>query len=277
MDAAINTERCDVCGALGEETDEGHHALGHSAGEASGATEATCEDDGYTGTGTCIYCSTELTGEVIDAFGHHYHDWIEPTCTTAGNSERECTNDCGAISTRTEGYAALGHDWNWARYNSSNGHVSCNRDGCSGGLAAIGDTGPAGGIIFYVVTSGFAVQGYEGASGSFEGYTAYYLEAAPADESNSQWGAHGTLIAGVTRCASKDLNGFTDWFLPSLGELNEMYKAKGQAGITTTSNLWSSSQYSNNNAWYQSFFGSTGNQSSNVKNSIFTARAIRAF
>jgi len=123
LDAAINTEKCDVCGTLGEETDEGHHAIGHSAGETGGAIEATCEDDGYTGTGNCIRCSIELKGEVIDAFEHHYHDWTEPTCTTDGNNKRECTNDCGTISTRTEGYAALGHNWN-----SASGAIECDRD-----------------------------------------------------------------------------------------------------------------------------------------------------
>jgi hypothetical protein len=40
----------------------------------------------------------------------------------------------------------------------------------------VGDTGPGGGIIFYVSTEGFTVQGY---SGGFSTYTAHYLGAAP--------------------------------------------------------------------------------------------------
>jgi len=128
-EAAIVTEKCDVCGALGEETYEGHHAIGHSAGETGGAIEATCEDDGYTGTGNCIRCSIELKGEVIDAFKHHYHDWTEPTCTTDGNNEKECTNDCGTISTRTEGYAALGHKVTITEWTALS--TQCERENCS--------------------------------------------------------------------------------------------------------------------------------------------------
>jgi len=186
---------------------------------------------------------------------------------------------------------------------------------------AIGDTGPAGGIIFYVADDtdgrldGISIQGYTGATGgSFAEYTAYYLEAAPANETNLPWGAQGTLIDGVTtflsvgqnntltigvgrkntltivnstafaaltntaaqRCASKSLNGFTDWFLPSLGELNEMYKAKGQTRIPTTGSFWSSSQGSNNNAWSQRF--SDGDQDYGGKGSGYRGvRAVRAF
>jgi len=239
LDAAINTEKCDVCGALGEETDEGHHALGH-----------------------------------------------------------------------------LVNSWDWTTYNSSNGHVSCKRLACSGGLAAIGDTGPAGGIIFYVVSNGFTIQGYSGGTGSFAAYTAYYLEAAPANEGSSiPWSenTHGAIIADATAfsslddikasligngrrdtqiivnylatqgetgkaaqvCANKSLNGFTDWFLPSLGELNEMYKAKGQTGIPTTGEFWSSSQ--NSNQWAYSQYFVTGQMYSPRRELNCVVRAIRAF
>ena len=159
---------------------------------------------------------------------------------------------------------------------------------------------------------GITIQGYTGATGSFAEYTAYYLEAAPANETTSQWGANGTLIADVTtgtnatsitaasigvgrkdtqiivnhlgtnetnraaqRCASKSTGGKTDWFLPSLGELNEMYKTKGQTGIPTTGWFWSSSQDVSNYAWSQNF--ASGSQDSSVKNYNTTVRAIRAF
>jgi len=112
-DAAIDTEKCDVCGTLGTETDEGHSALGHSSGV--GAVEVSCEVDGYSGgSGPCIRegCDVVLpAGEVIPKWNHQYHDWTAPTCTTAGNSERDCTNDCGTIDTRDTGFAALGHDY----------------------------------------------------------------------------------------------------------------------------------------------------------------------
>jgi len=187
----------------------------------------------------------------------------------------------------------------------------------------IGDTGPAGGIIFYVADGedsrpdGITIQGYgsSGDNGYFAEYTAYYFEAAPVNETNSQWGVWA-LIDGVTnfstetereaglaasigvgrkdtqtivnstafaaltdtaaqRCASKSLNGFTDWFLPSLGELNEMYKAKGQIGIPTTGYFWSSSQAHTDYA-YRLYFNN-GNQSFFNRPSSMLVRAVRAF
>jgi len=184
----------------------------------------------------------------------------------------------------------------------------------------IGDTGPAGGIIFYHDPNGFIVQGYGNPSepGYFAEYTAYYLEAAPENESGtSQWGAYGTLIAGVTTvtstsdtnasligngrrdtriivnhlgtsetgraaqvCAGKSLSVYTDWFLPSLGELNEFDKLKGQAGvpqtgIPTTGQFWSSSQGDLNYAWVQDF--ANGGHGASLKNYSGSVRAIRAF
>jgi len=184
----------------------------------------------------------------------------------------------------------------------------------------IGDTGPAGGIIFYVADGedgrpdGITIQGYSGATGSFAEYTAYYLEAAPANETNSIWGGFGTLIANITtwensatknaglaasigvgrkdtqtivnstafaaltdtaaqRCANKSLNGYTDWFLPSLGELNEMLNAFGYSDVR----FWSSSQHSSSHAWMQDF-RFLGLQNSRGKHdSILTVRAVRAF
>jgi len=108
--AAIDTEKCSVCDTLGANTQEGHHALGHITGAIGGASAPTCEKDGYTGTGTCTRCSASLSREAIPKWGHHYHDWTAPTCTTAGNSERYCNNDCGTKEIRPTVYAVLGHE-----------------------------------------------------------------------------------------------------------------------------------------------------------------------
>ena len=188
---------------------------------------------------------------------------------------------------------------------------------------AIGDTGPAGGIIFYVTPAGFKVIGYGNPSdtGYFAEYTAHYLEAASANEGSSiEWGDSGTLIAVVTTfsstsdskassigngrsdtqiianhlntntsetgraaqvCANKTVTVggtvFNDWFLPSLGELNEMYKAKGETGIPTTGYYWSSSENDVNTfAWMQNFVN--GNQLGGSKYATtYLVRAVRAF
>ena len=314
--AATDTEKCGVCGALGTVTEEGHDPLDHSTGELSGAKEATCFEAGYTGgTGVCVRdgCGITLTeGTVIDQLTHHYHDWTDPTCTTAGNNERECVNDCGTIDTRTEGFAALGHDGNWATYTIGSGIRNCQRGGCSG-TVGIGDTGPAGGIIFYVVPSGITIQGYTGAAGSFAEYTAYYLEAAPANASGStmSWSNTNVLIPNLSQndsdttdraigrgrlntaliaaahtadtaannaakaCDEYSNNGFSDWFLPSKEELNQMYIQKSHVGGMTFF-FWSSSQFRTEVAWAQNI--DDGIQGGNTKNAdAIKVRAIRAF
>lgn len=129
---------------------------------------------------------------------------------------------------------------------------------------ALGDTGPAGGFIFYV-NPNYAKHGWR------------YLEAAPFDQSaGAQWGCFRRLIAGArgtavgtgkqntldmvaacaepgsaaALCANLNLNGVTGWFLPSRDELTLMYrnlKARGASdfgtrGVTDNFTYWASSQ-----------------------------------
>jgi hypothetical protein len=156
----------------------------------------------------------------------------------------------------------------------------------------IGDTGPAGGIVFY--DRGFTGDGWR------------YLEAAPAGaEFTAEWGAYqqnaaNTIAAvgfgrqntqiiverlkalGETNkaaqiCAALDINGYKDWFLPSKDELNLMYRNLKQKGLGGFSNnwYWSSSQYVARDSWYQNF--GNGNQDSFYKNNASSVRAVRAF
>jgi len=141
----------------------------------------------------------------------------------------------------------------------------------------IGDTGPAGGIIFF--DRGFAGDGWQ------------YLEAAPAEtEFTAQWGAYerdvGTMTAvGFGKqntkaqiCDALDINGYKDWFLPSKDELDLMYKNLKQNGFSRFGKgvYWSSSQYNNSLVWVQRF--NDGYQFHNYrKNNTFMVRPIRAF
>jgi hypothetical protein len=155
---------------------------------------------------------------------------------------------------------------------------------------SIGDTGPAGGLIFY--DKGSYSSGWR------------YLEAAPSDQSTDiQWdngsstttGASGTAIgtgaANTTAivasqgagsyaaklCDDLVLGGYSDWFLPSKDELNQMYvnlKQQSRGGIASTG-YWSSSEYNSFIACYQNF--DVGHQGTYFKYYSNSVRAARAF
>ena len=77
-----------------------------------GAKEATCTEDGATGTGTCSDCGAELkASEVISALGHAMDEGIvttEPTCETDGVKTFTCTRE-GCDHEETEVVEKLGH------------------------------------------------------------------------------------------------------------------------------------------------------------------------
>lgn len=159
---------------------------------------------------------------------------------------------------------------------------------------SIGDTGPAGGIVFYLIDDGTYKHG---------------LEAAPIDQSSGiVWGCDGTTVAGTdtalgsgkantiiinAQCgigtaaqaaASYSLNGFSDWFLPSMEELNIMYNSIGQSspnfGGLSHVYYWTSSETDPSNAWigYALNPPSRGNFASNgSKIWELAVRAIRSF
>jgi len=79
-------------------------------------------------------------------------------------------------------------------------------------------------------------------------------------------------------CDDLVLNGYDDWFLPSIDELNELYKNRLEiGGFDYTGIYWTSSEGVNRNdiVYYQYF--SSGNQSNNYKNATHRVRAVRAF
>ncbi|MFT5224417.1 MAG: hypothetical protein ACI8XX_000160 [Polaribacter sp.] len=164
----------------------------------------------------------------------------------------------------------------------------------------IGDTGPAGGIVFYVTDDGL-----------------HGLEAAPNDSEALAWGCGGERINGAfgaaigtggqntfdiaSKCgessaaaavvANTKINGLLGWYLPSKEELHEMWDKLADSdgdgtnsGPTDPNNLggfaagyyWSSSQSSSKYAWYRHFLNGRqagwGNKSLTRK-----VRAVRAF
>ena len=150
----------------------------------------------------------------------------------------------------------------------------------------IGGNGPAGGKVFYVTDN----TGLHG------------LEAAPVNQSlGAAWGCYRTSISGadgtavgtgaantaaiVAGCAEANtaakiadayaLNGYTDWYLPSMGELNLLYQQKTVVGGFANDTYWSSSETISSGAWVQSF--RTGTQDYAGKNYPLPVRAVRAF
>jgi len=171
-----------------------------------------------------------------------------------------------------------------------NYNALANTDDASCVVLVIGDP-YQGGIIFYLNGSGGG------------------LIAAPSDQSSgAEWGCYGNSIpagaaigagaqntididagcstSGIAAdiCANLTLGGFSDWFLPSKDELNEMYLTVGQGNALGLGNIgdfsndyyWSSTEYNNLNAWIQNF--TNGNQvSNNVSDFVNAVRAVRAF
>jgi len=155
-------------------------------------------------------------------------------------------------------------------------------------IFAIGDRGPAGGIVFYVRDGGL-----------------HGLEAAPViNEGVGQWGcsgvnladAEGTVIgtgaqntadilagcstAGIAaRIADAyTLNGFSDWFLPSQDELIELYLNRASLDGFSLSRYWSSSEFGSIpdiGAFGLDF--SDGSQLGLIKSASFRVRPVRAF
>ena len=165
---------------------------------------------------------------------------------------------------------------------------------------AVGDV-YQGGVVFYIFVE--ADAGY--VAGETHG-----LIAAVADQSSGiQWrngntnqttGATGTAVgtgsantdaiilvqgpvatsyaAGLARAYTDGT--YTDWFLPSKDELNQMYINKttleAVSGFTAFSGYyWSSTEYDTNNVWGQDF--SANYQSADGKHYTGNVRAVRAF
>ena len=155
----------------------------------------------------------------------------------------------------------------------------------------IGDTGPAGGLIFYV---------NESDSDEWK-----YLEAAPSDQGiNMAWGCSGTLIDGadgtavgtgaqntmdiIAGCSTVGIaakicddllfGGYSDWYLPSRDELNSMYVNLVQNGLGDFSSTpyWCSTEYDANSAQLQ-YLDNGSQTQANKDYDFYRVRAVRAF
>jgi hypothetical protein len=157
---------------------------------------------------------------------------------------------------------------------------------------AVGSTGPAGGIIFYIKDG-----------------VAYECAPVSTEWSGKVWGGHGTLVGGTSAaigtgaanteaivakfgatepyqgksdyaakiCNDLSEGGYSDWYLPSKNELSLMYQVlclNNLGGFSGTV-YWSSSEYYEHNAWIQNF--NNGLQVYDYKRREYKVRAIRSF
>jgi len=123
----------------------------------------------------------------------------------------------------------------------------------TGGVCAVGETGPGGGKVFYDAGS---VQSW-----------GRYLEAAPADVASTTWcnntssALNGTfsraigsgamnsflMLDGCTSGAAYNAsgysnNGYSDWYLPSILDLHQMCTSRATLGMTSAGTFKSSTQ-----------------------------------
>ncbi|MGH7196108.1 MAG: DUF1566 domain-containing protein, partial [Candidatus Saccharimonadales bacterium] len=164
----------------------------------------------------------------------------------------------------------------------------------------IGSTGPGGGIIFYNDGGNTcyeaAPSGWDGGSdptGTWcNGYQGAAIESGDQTTNNGLGnqaigqGASNTatMLANANCNNSSDAEhlaanynggGKTDWFLPSLYELNQLYNEKSVVGGFASDSYWSSSEYSSSYAWNEYF--TSGPQSNGGKGGYFYVRPVRAF
>jgi len=143
-----------------------------------------------------------------------------------------------------------------------------------------------GGIIFYI-----------------DGTGQHGLIAATSDlNTDAEWGCKGTSVSGADGtaigtgnqntidimagcltagiaarlCGDLVLGGYSDWYLPSKDELNQMYLQKDVIGGFAYSDYWSSSEYDDPTAWYQEFLN-TNLQYYGIKDKRLLVRAVRSF
>ena len=151
-----------------------------------------------------------------------------------------------------------------------------------------------GGIIAYVLQAG---------DSGYDVSVPHGLIAAASDQATGvQWGCYGTGISGAdglaigtgaqntidiingcstagiaaSVCGNLVLGGYSDWYLPSIDELNQLYINRVAIGGFSNNGFWSSTEVNSTSAWSLDFVSGLQN-GGNVKNNGGNIRAVRAF
>ena len=170
----------------------------------------------------------------------------------------------------------------------------------------IGDTGPGGGIVFYVSEIAFPVPQANG-----ETKMCRYMEVSPVDIGSCAWGNSsekepytlhglGTGLMNTYNIVSYNADNMTtancaayaclmystqttrkgEWWLPSKVELNLLYKNLRDKVIATKSGdgvYWSSSALKDRYGWPQRFSDGSQGYYFNYQDYAISVRAVRAF
>ena len=237
----------------------------------------------------------ECTGEVIDN-GSSIVDYrgfcwdTDPTPTISNNQLIEGSTGEGVFTSNITGLQA--NTTYYIRAFATNAEGTSYGDDIvfttSTNAIAIGNT-YQGGVIFYVDASGnhgliCAVEDL----GTAE-WGCYMQDMTGADGWNIGDGAQNTadIITGCTSttnaaalCNDLDYNGYTDWFLPSVDELDAVYnnlRANGLGDFLSGSYYyWTSTEYSNQYA-YDQHMDYGGVQSNSTKTNELGVLPVRAF
>jgi hypothetical protein len=171
-----------------------------------------------------------------------------------------------------------------------------------GGTCIVGNTGPGGGIVFYVheATAAAPWRYLEAAPNTWSGgladpfmkwcsvvnnaapllstgdtSTVHTLTTIGSGFSNTRMMLHSCTYGAANMAASYNGGGKSDWFLPSKAELSELYSAKATVGGFQESFYWTSFEASAGNAYYKHF--QNGDENVRAKSENNSVRPIRAF
>jgi hypothetical protein len=78
-------------------------------------------------------------------------------------------------------------------------------------------------------------------------------------------------------CYDLVLNGYSDWYLPSLNDLNKLYINRTVIGLITGAFYWSSSEFNSSIAYYERYSSSGYETGGRNKNNLSYVRAVRSF
>jgi hypothetical protein len=257
------------------------------------------------------YGSTGVTYETItvaDAVGYVFTETLTITVTKAGtltfqaDALTSLTYSLDSVTVRattsTTGLVANDTYTVGSYIFQPLGSRSCSQ----GGYCNIGDTGPAGGIVFADLTANNVELAQTGITSGGR-----YLEAAPVDltgtyvycsgpatlgsENNASspgFGSYGTYWLVQDGCtggaavsaANYSVNGFSDWFLADRDEMTAMTATSAlrtAIGINAARTYWTTTRYSIVPSRAIAFSGADGSYTDYDSTTAFYARAIRTF